>query len=118
MRGTILTFKPEAVRPETRELDRPVTLEELKEAIGGGYLEAVPQFTTIIFGGTVLNCVAFCDEDGKRQNLPTNDVATHLWALALKRRGVELRGPDGVPRDWLVGSIAVVFGDREFMAEL
>ena len=114
----MLIFKPGALSPELREFTRPAELRELKDGIGGGYLEVVPQFTTIPFGGTVLNCVAFCDEHGKLNQLPVNDLATHMWGQALWRRGVELFNKHGEPNDWLVGQIVVIFGDREFMAEL
>ena len=117
MRGSIITIPPSG-EPVLREYDRPVELHELKAAIGGGYLEVVPYFNSISYGGTVMDCVAFCDEDGKRGHLPLNEPATKAWERALVRRGMALRTPQGEFKDWLVGSIAVVFGDREFMAEL
>lgn len=112
MRGTMITFEP-GKPPTAIPFDRAIKLEELKAGIGGGYLEVVPGFTDIAWAGVVMNCIAFCDEDGKRKELPTNDLATSLWELSLRRKGSALMG-----RDYLVGQIAVVFGDREFVESL
>lgn len=92
--------------------DPTEVLMEIKQAIGGGYLEVVPGFVTIEHAGEQRRCVAFCDEDGKRKQLPFNSVANVLWVRAVERRGIRLRG------DYLVGSIAVVYGDDKFMSSL
>jgi hypothetical protein len=120
MRGTIVIIDPAEDAPCAVALDRPVTLEELKGAVGGGWLEAVPGFTTLPWGGIVMDCVAFCDEEGKLKNLPHNQVATDLWEQSLRRKGVNLYAPHPfrAEPDYLVGPIAVVFGDREFMEKL
>jgi hypothetical protein len=115
MRGTMIIIDPAQEQPRAIPFDREPTLEQLKAGIGGGYLELVPGFTTIPWGGIVMDCRAFCDEDGKRKDLPHNQVATDLWQQALQRQGRSLGRP---PMDVLVGPIAVVFGDREFMAAL
>jgi len=124
MRGSILVLKPPGA-PELREYDRPPTLEELRLAIGGGDLELIQGFETISWyatadtPGLVLRCAAFCDEHGKLEHQPLNELATELWADALRRRGLELfDDKTRKPKDWLVGQIAVVWGDKEFMAEL
>ena len=113
----MLIFEPGAKSPELREYDRPPTLRELNDGVGG-YLEVVPHFQSISYGGTVLNCVAFCNEYGKLDHLPINNTATHAWNLALKRQGLQLCDERGIPKEWLCGSIVVLFGDREFMSEL
>lgn len=102
---------------ELREFDRPPTLEELQAGVGG-YLEVVPFFNSIDYGGSVLNCVAFCNEQGKFEYLPINDRATATWELALKRHGQKLRDEHDAMMDFLVGPVIVLFGDREFMASL
>ena len=118
MRGTLLVFRPEqADRPDLCEFSRSLRLEELRAAVGGD-IELVQGFTTVGYGGTVLDCVAFCNEHGKLDHLPVNQQATLFWARALSRLGIELHGADKIPKDWLVGNVAVVFGDREFMREL
>jgi hypothetical protein len=111
MKGTMVIIHSwENDVPSVREFARPIELEELKAGIGGGYLERVPGFTSIGFAGVVMDCVAFCDEDGKRKELPINHIATDFWQVALERKGVRLAFPDQ-----LCGDIAVVFGDKEFM---
>jgi hypothetical protein len=100
------------------EFTREPTLEQLKKGIGGGYLELVPGFRSIVYGNVVMDCVAFRDEDGKRKGFDVNNVATIAWDAALRRNGTGLLRPDGRPVDWLVGQVAVVFGDKEFMEAL
>jgi hypothetical protein len=100
------------------EFDRPLTLEELQTVIGGN-VQAVPSFSTIAFGGVVMDCIALCNEDGKRDHLPINQGATVAWERALRRVGLQLLDDKTkTPTDFLVGNVAVIFGDREFMAEL
>ena len=124
MKGTLVSIKPDGSL-DVAEASDPDLLPVLKAAIGGGYLEAVPGFNTVpvplIGGGSavVVPCVAFCDEDGKRKRLPLNERATALWNDALRRRGLPgLVDSSGRMHDVLVGSVAVVYGDREFMAAL
>lgn len=111
MRGTLLIYSPDDALV-VREVGEP-KLELLKEAIGGGYLEVVPHWTSIEHGGKRHRCVAFCDEDGKRLPQPVNRMATFAWDAALRRDcGC------GCAPDYLVGNVVVVFGDREFMEAL
>jgi hypothetical protein len=91
----------------------------------GGYLELVPYFDTIHWDGELHQCVAFCDEEGKIKGKEFNITATLLWKLALERSGkwvgIESTGNFLEVRpmpDYLVGDIAVVWGDKEFMDEL
>ena len=44
MNGSILIFKPGSISPEVQNLTAAPKLEELKSAIGGGWLEVVPGF--------------------------------------------------------------------------
>jgi hypothetical protein len=121
MKGSILIYKPGAVEPEVRSFTRALDLDDLKDAIGGGYLEHVPSFDTIEHDGKLRRCVVLCDEHGKLDYRPgkpgrhlpdpPNETATALWVLALRRRGY-------FPSDYFVGQIAIVIGDAEFMEAL
>lgn len=126
MKGTMLIFRPNEPTPEQKDYASSPTLDELKTAIGGGWLELVPGFNSIAIGirggqsGVVINCRAFCDEEGKRKHLPPNDIATIAWDQALRRKGSPgiLDAHSGMPIDRLCGTVAVLFGDKEFMASL
>jgi hypothetical protein len=119
MKGTIVILQPTKALPLAIEMDRPADLEILKKAIGGGYLELVPRFTSFVWEGELQTCVAFCDEDGKRKGMLTNNRATLAWEQALRRTGHPgLLDAFGRAVDWLVGDIAIVFGDSEFMETL
>ena len=84
------------------------------QAVVGGYIEAVPSFNSIGYRGTVMDCVALCNEHGKLDHLPINHAATAAWERALRRNGHELLDKNGTPKEWLVGNVAILFGDREF----
>jgi hypothetical protein len=99
--------------PRLVALDRAPELAELKDALGGGYLEAIPGFDNIIQDGLIRPCLALCNEEGKLQELPINHQAQTLWVNALARR----HGTSD-PRDILVGPVVILSGDKEFMAEL
>jgi hypothetical protein len=111
MKGTMLSISVGGGIKRT-EFKMPISLDDLKAGIGGGYLEAIPYFDTYMDKGELVFCRAFCDEEGKIKEFDVNSTASIAWADALGRAGR--------PRlnDYLVGSIAIVFGDREFMAEL
>lgn len=115
MKGTALIYRPGTPEPEEKELTAHTGLLELLQGAVGGYLEAVPGFLSIPYHGVRQACVAFCNEDGKREPLPLNATATELWHQALAPPGLR-RG--GGLTDWLVGPVVVVLGDREFMEEL
>ena len=91
----------------------PIPLADLQAAVGG-YIEIVPHFSTIELAGKLHRCLVFCDEDGKRKQLPRNHHGDLLWSEALMTAGLA----DSPAPDFLVGSIAVVIGDDEFMAAL
>lgn len=115
MRGTLLIFRPGKMAPDVKEIDfAPLSeldrLQVLKDGIGGGYIEAVPYFLTIEHAGELHRCIAFCDEDGKRKQLDHNIAANEHWRRAMRRAAGCSPDPD-----YLVGDVAVVFGDAEFM---
>jgi hypothetical protein len=117
-KGTIVQLNPDGTRTEIA-IEGPPTLDKLKDAIGGGYIELVPRFNSFRHGDQLVSCVAFCDEDGKYKHMPINRPATALWDEALRRTGHPgLIEPSGKIADFLVGTIAVVFGDKRFMAAL
>jgi hypothetical protein len=126
MKGTMLIFRPHEPMPEQKDYASSPTLDELKTAIGGGWIELVPGFNSIAIGvrgaqsGVILDCVAFCDEEGKLKHLPPNDIATVTWDQALRRKGGPglLDAASGMPVDRLCGTVIVLFGDRGFMASL
>ena len=97
-----LTIIPVTGAVSSQELAAPPHLETLQGGVGGD-IELVPGLTK--FGGKP--CIAFCDEDGKRKNLPVNALATELWYAQVGDR-----------YDWLVGPIVIVTGDAALMEEM
>ena len=121
MRGTILTIDPgELTSKKSVQIDGEPTLDALKDAIGGGYIEKVPGFDSVEIDNRVRKCVVFVDENGKGKGMRVNAVATGLWHHALLRRGHPglVVAATGEIADFLVGSIALVYGDAEFMQSL
>lgn len=118
MNGTIIELFVDGTLKVTKVTGKP-TLEKLKAGIGGGHIELVPMFNSYEFEGELVDCVAFCDEEGKLKSMPINRQATLLWHRALRRaRHPGLVAQSGNLVDVLVGTIAVVFGDKRFMEEL
>jgi hypothetical protein len=81
----IIPADPKVIRQRC-EVTAPPTAEELRKIVGG-YIGIVHGFTSIdVYGdGHAMPCVAFCNEDGKRPDLPV--VATGMWHDALVRKG-------------------------------
>ena len=107
MRGDGYVYRPDSHTPEHLELNGEPDLAVLKNAIGGGWLEAIPHWNR--YEGKP--AVAFCDEEGKMKGLPFNRTATVLWHKQLKGTVPSLR-------DMLVGAVLVVTGDEQFMEAL
>src|SRR6516165_6096507 len=116
----IIPADPTAIR-ERCEITAPPTIEELRMIVGG-YIGAVPGFTSIdVYGdGHPMPCVAFCNDDGKRLDLPVNWLATGMWHDALVRKGSRLGvfAEGGGYEDYLVGVIVVISGNSKLMDEL
>ena len=116
----IIPADPKAIR-ERWEITAPPTIEELRKIIGD-YIGTVHGFTSIdIYGdGVAMPCVAFCNEDGKRLDLPVNWLATGRWHNALVRKGSRfgLLAEGGGYEDYLVGVIVVISGNSKLMDEL
>jgi hypothetical protein len=124
MKGTILTIRSNSQRILTKDYSKYPDVKVFHDIVGG-WLELVPFFDTIVWDAELHQCLAFCDEEGKLKNKPINMQATWLWKLALERSGrwtgIKPVGNflqiDAMP-DHLVGDVAVVWGDREFMEEM
>jgi hypothetical protein len=129
MRGVMLIFKPYTRDPEVRTFAHAPEVGDLREAIGGGWLEKVPRFETIEHDGALHRCVALCDEESKldyrtsgkaaRRPDPINSWATVLWHRALRRIGHPgLLDQTGAAVDYLSGQVCVLLGDDQFMGSL
>jgi hypothetical protein len=117
MTGFVLTI-PIDGNPSLEEFASADDLLAPLQKIVGGSIEAVPYFDTIERGGAIVSCVAFCNEDGKFTGLAVNADATALWDAALARQCLSRFDEVGRAKDYLVGAIAVVFGDEAFMRDL
>lgn len=111
MKGRALIIKANSLM-EWANFDGPVPPGWINKAVGG-HIEVVPQFERIKIGGEWRGCVAFCNEDGKLRALPTNGMATSLWATALDMPLEKL-----MRRDVLVGPVVILFGDKAFLDSL
>lgn len=106
MKGTLMIYRPGSLELERQDIGEP-TLDVLKAAIDGGYLETVPYLNLVAVDGRRRVCWAFCDEHGKNKDLPYNAAATELWHSEIP--GIS---------DYLVGPVVICFGDAEFMEAL
>src|SRR5262245_6759022 len=91
MIGTMIVLEPGA-SPAVKQITTNgaiFLLAELQKLVGG-YIEPVPYFSSIQHGGRRRHCVAFCNEDGKRLDLPRNVVADLLWREAQRDHNVDL----------------------------
>ncbi len=108
MRGFMVILRPDGTE-EVKQYTGPLPYEDLSGAVGG-YIESVPHFKHYEHEGTLqFPVVAFCNEEGKIHGLPINPKATLAWEKSVGQR---------ITRDYLVGPIAIVWGDAPFMREL
>src|SRR5215831_16855433 len=99
MTGQVIVIPAEGSQPiRTRETDTPPTLQELQDIVDG-HIEPVPHWSN--WQGQP--CVVWCNEDGKRDNLPVNVRATVAWAESL-----HISPADLARQDVLVGDIVLV----------
>jgi hypothetical protein len=106
MKGTIITI-PVIGDITSEDVNTAHIYEKLRTAVGG-YIEQVPLFHTFMWNNEKRRCVVFCNEEGKVHDLPVNHRATFYWLNSL-----------GHPiEDVLMGDVAVVIGDDEFMKDL
>lgn len=119
MKGYMLVLKPGQSKPHIRELTAEPPLEDIKAHLNGGWLETVTGFTSVMFEGQKLACVAFCDEEGKLKELEFNSLATIMWDKALRvQNHPRLITYNGRVLDRLVGPVVVLAGDDEFIRSL
>jgi hypothetical protein len=115
MKGRITLILPDTPEPQITEYASELPLDELQGLVGG-YIELVPYWNSYgERGGARVPCRVFCNEDGKRLPMPTNKLATLLWTQAIAADYGHRGAPMG---DYLVGPVAIVTGDDEFMAAL
>ena len=123
MNGYIVTYRIGAEAPIIRATIDDPPLALLQEAVDG-WIEIVPFFQSVLIDGHTIDCVAYCNEEGKLAELPVNLPATQAWHRAMQRivnadggRAFPngLFGADGAPLELLVGPIIVVAGDAAFL---
>lgn len=109
MQGTMLIYRPELpAAVHAAYLVASPGLDALQEAVGGN-IELVPCWSATATGHP---CVAFCNEDGRRLDLPFNRAATDAWGVAFHLQ----TGRD--PGEVLLGNVVLLTGDDEFMRSL
>lgn len=103
MKGRMIVIYPDGSMSATA-YDTAVTLKDLRGAVGGP-IESVPGWDRM--GGKP--CWTICNEEGKIEGLPFNAFAQHLWGRVAS---------EYANMDTLVGPIAILAGDQEFMDAL
>jgi hypothetical protein len=111
MRGRVTIIPPGMTPIEHREITNAPKLGELQTLVGG-FIELVPFWNTIADNGSRVPCFAFCNEDGKNLGLPRNRRADDLWIESIAVDHRRDRTPTG---DYLVGTVVVISGDKEFL---
>lgn len=106
MKGKITVIPAGSGEITSVEVEDANVLNHLQAAVHG-FIESVPYWT--VYEGEP--CAVFCNEDGKGEGLPLNAMATALWQ-------VSGGAPCVAAGDYLVGAIAIVTGDAEFMEAL
>jgi hypothetical protein len=122
MKGRITLIAPDAPEPQITEYSSEIPLGDLQRLVGGN-IEIVPYWTTVprwitdyaSDSGARMPCCVFCNEEGKLNQMPRNDPATALWLEAIAADFRHRGTPQG---DYLVGPVAIVTGDTEFMEAL
>jgi hypothetical protein len=95
--GIVITIPAdEAQAIRSRDTDTPPELQELQDIVDG-YIEQVPGWVEYLG----IECVVYCNEEGKQRGLPVNHRATAIWWEKLG---------GGVFDDALCGDIVLVVG--------
>jgi hypothetical protein len=132
MNGIVLTYYPLQSDVAVMEMDRPLTPEMLRAAVGCPYPQRVPYFDTIEYNGAIHDCIAFvpfldAEFPPPQSDLdqPLNEVALGLWDAAFRRSKhpdpiiahliSKGRRVDDVSSGPIYGPVLVVFGDKEFV---
>ena len=109
------------------DLTDSMPLERLQSLVGG-WIESVPYWNLYrpTDSSPDASCVAYCNEEGKlKEDMFVNNRATLDWDKAIRRISHEgvlmfprgLIGLDGRASDYLVGTIVVLVGDKEWMKD-
>ena len=101
MQGKVIVITVDGLE-RVMEYSRALNVEDLQQAVAG-YFRTVPFFEH--YKGEP--CVVMCNEEGERHNLPMNFKASKHWFAQ-----------QALFSTMLVGDVAVVQGDDEFMAAL
>lgn len=105
-KGTIVAINMDGTTT-SQDVSDPNILGHLRRIVGG-HMEVVPLWDRFRWEEVDRRCVVFCNEEGKLDGLGVNERATAMWYACM----------GGPANDYLVGNIAVVFGDLEFMSEI
>lgn len=97
-----------------QEYDRPVSIKEMEELIGGPY-ELIPDLNYVQQNGALRECMAFVSAVGTRVKTDENPWAGILLILSLKE---ELGTTPPDPEQKIVGAVVIATGDREFLDTL
>lgn len=115
MKGTFTIIKPDGT-VTSEPLTAPAEYNKIKAGLDGGFLEHVPMFDQ--YEG--VECIVFCDEDGRGKGLVPNSRATALWHAGIRTGGREpsdtLTALDVIVG--LVGPIVIISGDEELLREV
>jgi hypothetical protein len=103
VKGQVIIIRADGGATVIQPVTKPPGLDVLQRIVGG-YIEQIGGFTS--YAG--FPAVAFADEEGKLKGKPFNALATEAWKIA--------KGSD--PGDELVGDVAVLTGDADFMEAL
>jgi hypothetical protein len=114
MIGSSVIIRPSAPL-EFRNYTGPVEEDHFSDAIGG-LLEIVPHFDQWLdYTGRLRECVAYSNTEGELLGLEVNHYGSAIWNYLADLKGIDYR----LRRHRiLVGPIAIVFGDMEFMEAL
>jgi len=108
VKGFITTIAVDG-KTTSRELDKVPPLEVLREGVGGGHIEHIPYWDTIMLLDLPHPACAFCHEESKLNGMDVNWKATVLW---------HAQAPHMAGQDVLCGPVVVLYGDPEFMADI
>lgn len=108
MKGYMLKVPADIAEGTSKtELNASPGLDVLQKAVGGN-IEIVPYLDEFVTPNSRLKCVAFCNEEGKLNSLPSNFIANVIWAACLDTKKLNMF-------DNLCGDVVILWGDDEFM---
>jgi len=121
MKGYMRVIRPDGTTETTTCDGRVPSLQEIYAALECQYMEKVPGWDTLL-GDEKQRCVVYIDEGAKGAYggplKPVNDPATLEWERVAKRAGLLAPETRLSARDYIAGNAVVLWGDREWMAEL